>query len=126
MLYSGLLPSNASSLIPTDTGCGYRQPRARLGRKQVRPWKWMPFTNPARGVSRAVACTHIMVSFGEKGGGRGEGRGGREGISPPRKFIHELCNYGLSHIPKFMCFKSPPPPPLFSVFENDTLHKLGG
>lgn len=48
LLYSDSKDSNASSLIPTDTGCGYRQPRARLGRKQVRPWKWMPFTNPAR------------------------------------------------------------------------------
>jgi DNA methyltransferase 1-associated protein 1 len=48
LLYSDSKDSSASSLIPTDTGCGYRQPRARLGRKQVRPWKWMAFTNPAR------------------------------------------------------------------------------
>ena len=45
------LPS-APSLVPTDTGCGYRQPKARLGRKHVRPWKWMPFTNIARTVRR--------------------------------------------------------------------------
>lgn len=48
LLYSDNNTNNSTSLIPTDTGCGYRQPRARLGRKQVRPWKWMPFTNPAR------------------------------------------------------------------------------
>ena len=42
---------SAPSLIPTDTGCGYRQPKARLGRKHVRPWKWMLFTNSARQVS---------------------------------------------------------------------------
>jgi DNA methyltransferase 1-associated protein 1 len=40
--------TNGNSLIPTDTGSGYRQPKARLGRKHVRPWKWMPFTNSAR------------------------------------------------------------------------------
>ena len=38
------------SLMPTDTGSGYRQPKARLGRKHVRPWKWMTFTNSARNV----------------------------------------------------------------------------
>ncbi|KAL5487368.1 hypothetical protein EMCRGX_G019960 [Ephydatia muelleri] len=48
LLYSDNKDSNATSLIPTDTGCGYRQPKARLGRKQVRSWKWIPFTNPAR------------------------------------------------------------------------------
>ena len=69
VLSSGLLPSNASSLIPTDTGCGYRQPRARLGRKQVRPWKWMQFTNPAREVSeparevcQAVCCYGLVFT----------------------------------------------------------------
>lgn len=37
-------------LIPTDTSKdqGYKQMRAKLGMKKVRPWKWMPFTNPAR------------------------------------------------------------------------------
>ena len=49
--HSSLTHSNSPSLIPTDTGCGYRQPKARLGRKHVRPWKWMSFTNPARQVS---------------------------------------------------------------------------
>lgn len=44
------LSLNSSSLIPTDSGSGYRQPKARLGRKHVRPWKWMPFTNSAREV----------------------------------------------------------------------------
>lgn len=37
-------------LIPTDTSKdqGYKQMRAKLGMKKVRPWKWMPFSNPAR------------------------------------------------------------------------------
>ena len=45
----------STSLIPTDSGSGYRHPKARLGRKHVRPWKWMPFTNSAREVN------HLMV-----------------------------------------------------------------
>lgn len=35
-------------LFPTDTAKGYKQVRAKLGMKKVRPWKWTPFTNPAR------------------------------------------------------------------------------
>ncbi|XP_023330940.1 DNA methyltransferase 1-associated protein 1 [Eurytemora carolleeae] len=37
-------------LIPTDTSKdqGYKQMRAKLGMRKVRPWKWLPFTNPAR------------------------------------------------------------------------------
>ena len=27
---------------------GYKQMRAKLGMRKVRPWKWMAFTNPAR------------------------------------------------------------------------------
>lgn len=30
------------------SGQGYKQMKAKLGMKKVRPWKWMPFTNPAR------------------------------------------------------------------------------
>ena len=52
LLYSDKKDRPSSpSLIPTDVGTGYRQPKARLGRKHVRPWKWMPFTNEARAVS---------------------------------------------------------------------------
>ena len=29
-------------------GKGYKQAKAHLGVRKVRPWKWMPFTNPAR------------------------------------------------------------------------------
>lgn len=29
-------------------GKGYKQTKAHLGVRKVRPWKWMPFTNPAR------------------------------------------------------------------------------
>jgi len=37
-------------LIQTDTNKhqGYKQMRAKLGMRKVRPWKWMAFTNPAR------------------------------------------------------------------------------
>ncbi|KAJ1530661.1 hypothetical protein ONE63_005532 [Megalurothrips usitatus] len=35
-------------VFPTDTGQGYKQMKAKLGMRKVRPWKWMPFTNPAR------------------------------------------------------------------------------
>jgi len=37
-------------LIQTDTSkdLGYKQMRAKLGMRKVRPWKWMAFTNPAR------------------------------------------------------------------------------
>jgi len=37
-------------IIPTDTNKdqGYKQMRAKLGMRRVRPWKWMPFTNMAR------------------------------------------------------------------------------
>ena len=54
--------SNCPSLIPTDTGCGYRQPKARLGRKHVRPWKWMPFTNPARQVHVRAPSPNVIPS----------------------------------------------------------------
>lgn len=35
-------------IIPTDTYQGYKQMKAKIGQSRVRPWKWMPFTNPAR------------------------------------------------------------------------------
>ncbi|XP_019858517.1 PREDICTED: DNA methyltransferase 1-associated protein 1-like [Amphimedon queenslandica] len=47
-VYALLYSDHSTSLIPTDSGSGYRHPKARLGRKHVRPWKWMPFTNSAR------------------------------------------------------------------------------
>ncbi|OWK05517.1 hypothetical protein Celaphus_00002626 [Cervus elaphus hippelaphus] len=43
-----LLAWDAPPLLPSDTGQGYRTVKAKLGSKKVRPWKWMPFTNPAR------------------------------------------------------------------------------
>uniref|UniRef100_A0A1X7UUI0 Uncharacterized protein n=1 Tax=Amphimedon queenslandica TaxID=400682 RepID=A0A1X7UUI0_AMPQE len=40
-----ITPNGGSThLIQTDSGLGYRHPKARLGRKHIRPWKWMPFT----------------------------------------------------------------------------------
>ncbi|XP_065343283.1 DNA methyltransferase 1-associated protein 1 [Cloeon dipterum] len=50
-LYALLYTDNkdAPPLIPSDTvGTGYKQMKAKLGMRRVRPWKWMPFTNPAR------------------------------------------------------------------------------
>lgn len=42
------LRRDAPPLLPSDTTQGYRTVKAKLGCKRVRPWKWMPFTNPAR------------------------------------------------------------------------------
>nr|CAG4644828.1 EOG090X076S [Leptodora kindtii] len=39
---------DVAPLFPTDTGKGYKQVKAQLGVRRVRPWKWMPFINPAR------------------------------------------------------------------------------
>ncbi|XP_064626740.1 DNA methyltransferase 1-associated protein 1-like isoform X2 [Lineus longissimus] len=39
---------DAPPIMPTDTNQGYKQMKAKIGRSRVRPWKWMPFTNPAR------------------------------------------------------------------------------
>ncbi|XP_026461639.1 DNA methyltransferase 1-associated protein 1-like [Ctenocephalides felis] len=39
---------DAPPLLPTETGCGYKQTKARLGMRKTRPWRWIPFTNPAR------------------------------------------------------------------------------
>uniref|UniRef100_A0A1B6C5W3 DNA methyltransferase 1-associated protein 1 n=2 Tax=Clastoptera arizonana TaxID=38151 RepID=A0A1B6C5W3_9HEMI len=39
---------DAPPLFPSDSGQGYKQLKAKLGVKKVRPWRWMPFTNPAR------------------------------------------------------------------------------
>lgn len=39
---------DAPPLLPTDTGTGYKQAKARLGMKKVRRWHWAPFVNPAR------------------------------------------------------------------------------
>jgi len=53
-LYNLLYSDNkdAPPLIPTDTSMGkdkgYKQMKAKLGMRKVRPWKWMSFTNPAR------------------------------------------------------------------------------
>ena len=58
---SSLQYSNASSIVATDTGSGYRQPRARLGHNRVRSWKWVSFTNPAR----KVCCIILYCILGE-------------------------------------------------------------
>lgn len=40
--------NDAPPLLPTDTGNGYKQVKAKLGLRRVRPWAWTSFTNPAR------------------------------------------------------------------------------
>ncbi|KAJ8672349.1 hypothetical protein QAD02_003608 [Eretmocerus hayati] len=35
-------------MFPSNTNKGYKQVKAKLGMKRVRPWKWTPFINPAR------------------------------------------------------------------------------
>ncbi|GIX82034.1 DNA methyltransferase 1-associated protein 1 [Caerostris extrusa] len=49
-LYALLYSDNKDKppMFITDSGQGYKQNKAKLGLKRVRPWKWMPFTNPAR------------------------------------------------------------------------------
>lgn len=44
-----------AALAPSDTAQGYKQVKAKLGRKNARAWKWTPFTNPAR-TDGAVFC----------------------------------------------------------------------
>ncbi|PSN34648.1 DNA methyltransferase 1-associated protein 1 [Blattella germanica] len=39
---------DAPPLFPTNTGQGYKQLKAKLGMRRVRPWRWVPFSNPAR------------------------------------------------------------------------------
>lgn len=39
---------DAPPLLPTDSGFGYKQTKARLGMKKVRKWEWTRFANPAR------------------------------------------------------------------------------
>lgn len=48
---------DAPPIIPTDTNQGYKQMKAKIGSSKVRPWKWMPFTNPARKV--CITCTNF-------------------------------------------------------------------
>jgi len=40
--------ADAPPIIPSDSKQGYKQMKAKIGSSKVRPWKWMPFTNPAR------------------------------------------------------------------------------
>jgi len=49
-LYALLYHDNRDKppLLPTDSLQTYQTAKAKLGCSVVRPWKWMPFTNPAR------------------------------------------------------------------------------
>uniref|UniRef100_A0A8C8GLJ5 DNA methyltransferase 1-associated protein 1 n=1 Tax=Oncorhynchus tshawytscha TaxID=74940 RepID=A0A8C8GLJ5_ONCTS len=58
------LSRDAPPLLPSDTTQGYRTVKAKLGCKRVRPWKWMPFTNPAR---RDGAVFHHWRRMAEEG-----------------------------------------------------------
>lgn len=55
---------DAPPLLPSDTTQGYRTVKAKLGCKKVRPWKWMPFANPAR---RDGAIFHHWRRLAEEG-----------------------------------------------------------
>ena len=55
---------DAPPLLPSDTTQGYRTVKAKLGCKKVRPWKWMPFANPAR---RDGAIFHHWRRVAEEG-----------------------------------------------------------
>ena len=52
--------SCSTSLIPTDSGSGYKYPKARLDKKHIRPWKWVPFSNSAREVSSKIHCEFFL------------------------------------------------------------------
>uniref|UniRef100_A0A8C4R863 DNA methyltransferase 1-associated protein 1 n=1 Tax=Eptatretus burgeri TaxID=7764 RepID=A0A8C4R863_EPTBU len=47
-VYALLYTRDAPPLLPSDSTRGYRTAKARLGCRRVRPWHWVPFTNPAR------------------------------------------------------------------------------
>ncbi len=51
---------DAPPLIPTDTQQGYKQMKAKIGQSRVRPWKWMPFTNPARKVNHNIGISQLL------------------------------------------------------------------
>ncbi len=63
-LFVFLIHRDAPPLLPSDTTQGYRTVKAKLGCKKVRPWKWMPFTNPAR---RDGAIFHHWRRVAEEG-----------------------------------------------------------
>lgn len=55
-------------LIPTDIGFnhkghGYKQNKAKLGLNKVRPWRWMPFFNPARKVCLNFIVIQLFNAF---------------------------------------------------------------
>ena len=52
---------DAPPMIPTDTNQGYKQMKAKIGQSRVRPWKWMPFTNPARKVGYILGVSDLHV-----------------------------------------------------------------
>ena len=47
-IFCAPLSRDSPPLAPSDSSQGYKQMKAKLGRKHVRAWKWTPFTNPAR------------------------------------------------------------------------------
>ena len=48
--------------MPTDAQQGYKQMKAKIGQSRVRPWKWMPFTNPARNVGFFSGILHVYAN----------------------------------------------------------------
>lgn len=85
-----LIPRDAPPLLPSDTTQGYRTVKAKLGCKKVRPWKWMPFSNPAR---RDGAIFHHWRRVAEEGKDYPFARFNKVGsntISSPARHEHPL------------------------------------
>lgn len=62
LLYSD--KKDAPPILPTSSGQGYKQMKAKLGMKRVRPWRWMAFTNPAR---KDAAVLHHWRRIADEG-----------------------------------------------------------
>ena len=69
-MFQFVLIRDPPPIMPTDTNQGYKQMKAKIGQSRVRPWKWMPFTNPARKVS-TFSDSAEMKTFLDRSSGYG-------------------------------------------------------
>lgn len=81
---------DAPPLLPSDTTQGYRTVKAKLGCKKVRPWKWMPFTNPAR---RDGAIFHHWRRVAEEGKDYPFARFNKVGMTTVSSSVWSLVQY---------------------------------
>lgn len=79
------------SLAPTDTGSGYKQPKAKIGRSKVRQWKWMEFSNSARNDDLVLYHWRRKVE---------------EGKEYPFAEFGKVCKYGIHSTLSGMYFQS--------------------